>query len=374
MTLTSPENFASGPPLPPKAQRLAEILLARARDGECVISQAELCRLTGWDRTTVWRYLKELRKRGIIGWDRRKRLPNRYYFVDVNLLQRDFSPIPQELAALVSRGQNVLILGREGSGKTFQLNLISQDGLAESRLKLSVTRGTQREVLLSLVDQLASLGLLSEETLSAPLSRLSAKELGNLVLSTLAQAESSFLLLLDDLDLMPPSLQQVLRRLVSLYNVQIVATARDEKKLRDFVDHFVVFELPPLSREETERWVESFLGSRRIPVLGGEKGRKKLAKLIHQRTGGNPRKIQALLKKIEAQGYVDRKLLREELHVGGRLQFSDMTWLIVLTAALALAVRYLGLGLHDRTVYILGGFAYAVGFLLRWFSYRWRQK
>lgn len=51
-----------------------------------------------------------------------------------------------------------------------------------------------------------------------------------------------------------------------------------------------------------------------------------------------------------------------------------MTWILVLTAALALAIRYLGLGLHDRLLYVLAGFTYALGFLLRWFSYRWRRK
>jgi len=51
-----------------------------------------------------------------------------------------------------------------------------------------------------------------------------------------------------------------------------------------------------------------------------------------------------------------------------------MTWLIVLTAALAIATRYLGLGLHDRSLYVLAGLTYAAALLLRWFSYRWRRK
>ena len=366
-----------GPPaLPPKAQRLAEILLARAHQGQCVISQAELCRLTGWSRMTVWHYLNVLREQGIIEWEGRaergKRLPNLYRIGNVNWSGRD--GMNPELAALVARGQNVLILGPAGIGKSHQLSLLSQDGLAQGKAVLVLPRGTVRMVLVGLVDQLAQHGHIAEEELSSPLSRLSIPELGNLALSAMARARDSFLVLMDDLDQQPPSLRAFISKLMGLYNVQVVAAAKEEEKVQEFVDHFVVYQLPPLSREETERWVETFLGSRGIPVLGGERGRRRLAQLIWRRTGGNPRKIQALLRKIEAQGYVDRRLLREELHVGGRLQFADMTWLIIATAALVMAIRYLGLGLHDRTLYLLGGLGYASLLLVRWFSYRWRRK
>lgn len=372
MTLTSCEK--SAPALSPKAQRLAEILLSRARQGQCVISQAELCRVTGWDRTTVWRYLKELRRRGIIDWERRKRLPNRYRFIDVNCLQQDHSPLHPELAGLVARGQNVLILGPAGAGKTFQLSLLSQDGRAPVDGVITLPHGTLRDALLALLNQLAVLGEIDKDTLNLPLSRLSAKELSATVTSAISRSAKTFLVLVDNLDQVPPSLRRLILQLLSLYNVQMVATAKEEKKVQDVIDHFVVFSLPPLSREETQRWVQTFLRARGIPVLGGDKGLMRLCREIHRRTGGNPRKIQALLKKIEAQGYVDRRLLREELTVGGRFQFADMTWLIVLTAALALATRYLSLGWHDRTLYVLAGFSYALFFLLRWFSYRWRRK
>lgn len=381
MALISEKNFAAGaapagypPPLPPKARKLAEILLARAKQGECVISQDELSRITGWDPTTVRRHLKELKRRGLIEWERRKRLPNRYRFLDRVQLHHNLGVINPGLAHHVGRGQNVLLLGPEGMGKTFQLSLLSQDGFAPVDAVLYLPFGTIREVLLTLADQLAALGEIHEDDLSRPLSRLSAKELSALALSAVSRSPRRFLILVDDLDRAAPSFRRFVLQLLSLYNVQVVAAAREEKKLEELVDHFVVVRLPPLSEEETARWVETFLRARGIPVIGGEKGLRKLAREIHIRSGGNPRKIQAFLKKIEAQGYVDRKLLREEIKTGGQFQFSDMTWILVLTAALALAIRYLGLGLHDRLLYVLAGFTYALGFLLRWFSYRWRRK
>ncbi|MCS7239846.1 MAG: hypothetical protein NZ651_01135 [Candidatus Bipolaricaulota bacterium] len=77
-----------------------------------------------------------------------------------------------------------------------------------------------------------------------------------------------------------------------------------------------------------------------IPMLGGEKGLVKLCRHIYLRTAGNPR----------------------------------ATWIVVLTAALVLAVCYLALSFHERTLYLLAGFTYALGFLLREFFHRWRRK
>jgi DNA-binding Lrp family transcriptional regulator len=374
MSLTRRENFPQKPaPLPLPAKLLAEILLARAKGGECVISQAELCELSGFSRTTVWKYLNVLRERGIIDWERRKRLPKRYRFVDVNWVKRAPSPLKPEIAELVGKGQNVLILGEEGIGKTFQLSLLAQDGLPEASARLFLGRSTLRDALISLLEQLSEAGLFDVGSLSQPLSRLSAKELGSQVFSAVSRAKSRVFLACDDLDELPPALRRFLLGFLSLYNVQVVAAAKNEEKVKEFLDHFVVLRLQPLSEEETTEWVWNFIQARRIPVLGGEKGVRKLARSIFLRTGGNPRKIQAFLRKIEAQGYVDRRLLREELQVG-RFQFLDMTWLIVLTAALAIATRYLSLGLHDRSLYLLAGLTYALALLLRWFSYRWRRK
>ncbi len=372
--IDSAPSVAAGhpPPLSPKAQRLAEILLARSRAGTCVVSQYELCRLTGWSRVTVWRYLTELREKGLIRWDRRKRLPNVYRFadrlIDAKAAEHE-ALLPPALRQAVTQGHNVLILGPEGIGKTFQLSLLSQDGLSE-RVVLRLPGGTIRDVLTSLWDTLAEL----EAQRDVESTRKTVKELAAEVLSALSRSRRTFMVLADDVDRAPPSLRRFLLGLLSLYNVQVVATATDEAQVADLVDHFLVFPLPPLSQEQTARWVRDFVASRRIPVLGGERGLSKLQRLVYLRSQGNPRKIQALLKKIEAQGYVDRRSLREELLVGGRFQFVDMTWILILTAALALAIRYLSLGFHDRTLYVLAGLTYAAGMLMRWFSYQWRRK
>jgi len=266
MSLTRDEKIAPHfQPLPSKAKLLAEILLARAKGGECVISQAELCRLTGFSRTTVWKYLNVLRQRGIIDWERRKNLSKRYRFVDVNWTKHASYQLRPQIAEPVSKGHNVLILGEEGVGKSFQLSLVSQNGLVQAEARLFLHRSTLRDALTSLLEQLAEAGLFDLGSLSQPLSRMSAKELGSLVMQTVSRAPSRVFLACDDLDQLPPALRRFLLGFLSLYNVQVVAAARDEEKVKEFVDHFVVVKLQPLSTQETVEWVQNFIQARGIP-------------------------------------------------------------------------------------------------------------
>ncbi|MEN3010303.1 MAG: NACHT domain-containing protein [Candidatus Bipolaricaulaceae bacterium] len=325
-------------------------------------------RLTGWDRKTVRRYLYELQNFGLITWDRRRRAPNVYWVLD-----GERCSTPQDtLTLLVHRGGNVLILGPPGSGKTTYLMRLALNG--HERPPILIRAGPAKNTLVAFLNQLADHGLVSPADLPRAPNRLSVQELAAIVENVVNHAEGRLLVLIDDIDRAPPSLQPWLARLAANYAVQVVATASDEKRVPWFVDHAWCWEVPSLSEAEVEAWVRDFVRARGIPVVGGEKGLARLCRHVYLRTGGNPRSVQAFLRKIEAQGYVDHRLVREELKVGGRWRFVDMTWLIILTAALIMAIRYISMGMHDRTLYVLAGLGYAMALLMRWFAYRWRKE
>ena len=351
--------------LSPQAKQLAEVLLARQRRGRVVITQSQLCRLTGWDRKTVRKYLRELQNFGLIDWERRRRAPNVYWILDGEGRPQG----GETLTSLVRRGTNVLIFGDPGAGKTFWLTRLAHDG-HQAAVTVQISAGSAKTVLVSMLNQLADAGLI-EELPRSP-TRLSVQELEALVESALSRAPGRVLVLIDELDRMPPSFHPWLARLVSHYAVQAVATARDQEKVKWFLDHAWLWQVPPLSRAEVEDWVRTFVNQRNIPVVGGEKGMAKLVEHVWRQSLGNPRKVQGLLRQIEARGYVDWRAFRE-VRTSETFRIVDLTWLLVATVALVAIARYLSLGLGDRMLYVAAGILYGGGMILRYFAYRWRR-
>ena len=367
-TAAPPRPPAHGAPaLSPQARQLAEILLARQRRGRVVITQSQLCRLTGWDRKTVRKYLRELQNFGLIDWERRRRAPNVYWILD----GEGRLPEGETLISLVRRGTNVLILGEAGAGKTYWLSRVANDG-HQAALTVQLFAGSAKSVLVSMLNQLADAGL-AEELPRSP-NRLSVQELESLVERALARAPGRILVLIDELERMPPGFQPWLARLASHYAVQVVATARDEARDRVqwFLDHAWVWRVPPMSKTEVEDWVRTFVSQRNIPVVGGERGLARLAEHVWKQSQGNPRKVQGLLRQIEARGYVDYRAFRE-IRTSETFRILDLTWILVATVALVVIVRYMSLGLGDRMLYVAAGILYGGGMLIRYFAYRWRR-
>ncbi|RLF94263.1 hypothetical protein DRN52_05345 [Thermococci archaeon] len=359
-----------------KALLVLEVLKARAKEGVCEISQRDLARETDIPERTLRRKIRELQHAGLIEVRRRKRAPNLYRIVEGPHVADQGTRRPadlEDLHACILNGGHVLILGEEGMGKTHRLTEIQRNGIAASYDAVVLLQaGPPREFLVRLLSQLMEAGLAGPEEFTKPLRDYRVRELASLVHEILSRHR--VLLLIDDLDRITPSVRPVISELLTEYGVQVVATATEERKVERFLDHFFIIRLQGLSRSETHALVERFVQYRGIRVRGGKRGMERLKEYIYSRTKGNPRKVQALLRKIEVQGYVDPRFMREELLVGGRTNFIDMTWVIVLAAALALAVRYLSLGLHDRLLYVLAGFTYAAFFVLRYFSWRWRRR
>lgn len=98
----------------------------------------------------------------------------------------------------------------------------------------------------------------------------------------------------------------------------------------------------------------------------------KLVEHVWRQSLGNPRKVQGLLRQIEARGYVDWRAFRE-VRTSETFRIVDLTWLLVATVALVAVARYLSLGLGDRMLYVAAGILYGGGMLLRYFAYRWRR-
>ena len=410
-----PEPLAQYTQLSPKARLILELLRERARGNEVQISQSELAKLTGWHRNTIAAYLREARAVGVLTWQRR---PNRSNIYRLLVAQTDVHPASQghsrppplyeptesrqmpprgmveeigsldealpgreeelaEVERLAAKGANTLILGFDGMGKTSLLRHLSQDGLAapcDVKIHLA-TPAPAKEFFLNLAEELQALGELETEE---DLERLKLRALFRLVRDSLAKSRKRYLLFIDDLDQITPSQKPMVRELLELRNVQVIATAKTERpRYASLWHHFFKVELKRLPKEVSDQIVERFLEEKSIPVTdkgwGRKDGRELLKERLYRRSRGNPRELWTLLRKIEVHGFVDRKFLEEELGAPQEHEYIDMTWIVIMTAAIIMAARYLGLGLHDRELYVLAGISYAAMILIRWLSYRWRR-
>jgi hypothetical protein len=243
------------------------------------------------------------------------------------------------------------------------------------------TPGPAKEFLLSLGSELFKVGDLQWEVEEGQdpywaLDKLRLRRLHKVVRDSLAKSRNRYLLLIDDIDQISPTQKTMLQEILELRNVQVIGTAKSQKpKLASLWQHFFTVELSRLPRDVSDQIVEEFLEEHSIPVA--DDGRKDLRELLKERlyrkSRGNPRNLLALLRKIEVEGHVDREYLQRELGAEEEEPYIDMTWFIIATAAIIMAIRYLGLGLHDRELYILAGTGYAATLILRYLSYRWRR-
>ena len=63
----------------------------------------------------------------------------------------------------------------------------------------------------------------------------------------------------------------------------------------------------------------------------------------------------------------------EELHMEDEKHYIDMTPVIFIFAAVAMAVRYISLGLDDQSLYILAGIGFALMYGLRPFFFKMQR-
>lgn len=383
------------PQLSPKARQLLEILRSRARGGKVEISQAQLAELTGWHRDTVWRYLREARSAGVLAWERRPNRVNLYRLTDVGIVRQPASQEPfhdgreedvLRVWNLSRKGGHTLITARGGMGKTHFLKSLSEDGIdricrCDEVIFLEGQLPT-KDFLIHLATELHLRGDLQLEVGEDDdpywaLEKLKVRELWKLVLASLAGSQRKYLLLIDDLDKIQPKQKRLMRELLDEGLVQVIATATSKRpRYADLWTKFFEVRLRQLPPQVQDRIIDQFIGEHGIPIQDqDEKLLELLKRRLHKLSRGNPRRLGDWLEKLYVHGRLDREFLSREMGAEeADYEYIDLTWFVIVTAAVVMAARYLGLGLHDRTLYIMAGMSYAFMLVLRYFSYRWRRK
>lgn len=261
------------------------------------------------------------------------------------------------------KGLSVIVQGDEGVGKTALLKAFDSQAKALHlhREPLYIAQGSPtKEWLVSLAWELVRRGYLKEENFE----RLRNPVLAFKCLDALEYAGLPWLLILDHCDKLNSTQQVLLEPFLKQWPC-ILAFSKP-KSLRLALP---VLELEPLAEEYQEALIELFVEEERIWVEDLELFKRALIR----RAKGNLKKLRGLLTQAKVERTVTCRWVHRELGFEKERDYIDATPVILIGIAVFIGIRFLGLGLGDRELYVVAGLGYAAAWILRLYWWRWRK-
>jgi len=248
--------------------------------------------------------------------------------------------VNQVSAALLSE-QSVLVLGENGAGKTFLAEKVR--GLLEGQgYSVAIARysGSAKDTLLEICKQLNLPTVTGNKTMTAT-------QLRETLLKNLPAPKT--LLIIDDAHRFPASLRYWLEDCLRAGTLLLlVATAPPAK---DIFLKLCRIEMQPLKNSEVRTLMYQEALAIGVPLDPG-----KFAEL-QQRAGNNP----ALAKRVVREALLGISEGASTDHQ----QYVDGTPFLVASLTIVGIVRFIGMGLGDKSLYILGGIAACLAIALR---------
>jgi energy-coupling factor transporter ATP-binding protein EcfA2 len=267
------------------------------------------------------------------------------------------SEIKQAIAALLER-QSLLVLGDEGSGKTQIANAVSEAMIAKGFLvAIAGYGGSAKRTFTEIADQL---GVSTTRSNSAGREiALTADELRDAIAPVLTGEKATAdgitgilaqpILICDDAHRYPQSMRFWLQDAIGNGAVLLLLATKPPRK-----DIFLKMPRIALQALQVEE-VRSLMLAEAM-VLGVTVDNAKLAEL-QERSGGNP--------------YLAKRVMREEILgigeglEGDHVEYIDGTPFLIAILSMIGIIRFVGLGLGDRSLYIIGGVSTILAISLR---------
>jgi hypothetical protein len=262
--------------------------------------------------------------------------------------------VAQVQSALLA-GQGILVLGESGSGKSFLGSQVLETLVSQGyTAAVGVYGGSAKETLLGLA---AGLGVACCEEIPAEGKRsaktrpFTAQEIKDVLVARLAQSRT--LLVVEDAHRWPASLRYWLEAVHGAGGLMLMLA--NQPPAKDIFLKLPRIELQPLKNDQIRTLMYQEALDQGLTLKPG-----RFAEL-QQRVGGNP----ALARRVVHE---------ERLGIGGEQtvdhrQYVDGTPFLVAGLSAIGIVRFVGIGLGDRALYIIGGVATILAIALRGLMY-----
>ena len=286
----------------------------------------------------------------------------------------------EEARKELKKGKHLLLSGPIGIGKSVVLAK-ALDAQPARRLIFRLFDQQAKGQFVALAQQMLAADLLSPSALLLPdklkevpgseipwasvrrhVNRLSLRDLTHAIIPALADhAEHGEkpLIAVDDLTFLTPT-QQAFWLAVFEF-AQVAGCASNRKHgLRKLWWKMQVLEVPALPPEVATQIVRAYIAKRGVLIESPEL----YTSHVVRQSGGVPQAINDMLDASAKERVVDKRRIREMRHDAG-VKYFDFTPVMIVAGAGIVALRYVALGMGDRTMYVMAGIGAAMFLAVR---------
>ena len=245
----------------------------------------------------------------------------------------------KRIAAALLANSSLLIIGEPGSGKSFLAQLITQQVREQGFLVSAPGSGTAKQTFMAIADDLE----IDTENIEG--KAMTSQQLQQAISDFLV--DNTAFLILDDAHRFPVSIRCWLEKLHEQGQPMLLLATYPPA--RDIFIKLPRIELEPLPNHAIREIMEDEARNLGIQLKPGQMAE------LQQRTGGNP--------------MLARRVVREEYlgldgHALDHTQWIDGTPFLIAALMCFMIMRFLGLGLNNTSLYLLGGImSVAVGII-----------
>ena len=288
-----------------------------------------------------------------------------------------------DLVAEIRKGKHVILTGSVGIGKSAVLRTALDQVSSKFELIIKLHDHQAKGQFVEMARQMLSLGLINAEELELPaqfhgvppaeikwkdirsrVNRMSMRDLIQILIPALADAEHKPVIAVDDLTSLTPT--QMAFWLAIFEHAQAVGCASEKKprvkKLWWKMKEITIRPLPPNVIREI---VKKYIATKGVLV---ESPDLYISHIVKQ-SCGVPQAIYDMLDESSKERIIDKRKVREMRHDAG-VRYLDFTPMIMIMGALIVSMRYIGMGTGDKTLYIMGGMGAALFLTFRFFVFK----